>query len=99
MQQHVACRAFFQRVMDSPKGCAVEFDTKGAAINFRQRCYSLNKNIRLMNKKVYQPDEPMYGKSEFDAVSMVIEQHEGKWRLVAYATPEAAEANMRIIDL
>lgn len=99
MSAHVDCRAFLLRVLESERGAAAVFDVKGKALNFRQRCYSHTRAVKKMNMKLYQPDEPMYGKSEYDTISLFIEEKDGKWWVKGYATPEAAATAMEIVDL
>lgn len=88
-------RAFLNRVLDSQKGCKATFPSKGAAINFRQKCYKLIAADRRANAKVYEKGSPMHGRSQYDCIAMNVVDN----AVVGVATEEAAASLLQIEDL
>jgi hypothetical protein len=59
------------RALESEKGIAVDFDTHGALVNFRQRCYMLRLRARDYTRNVYEVGNPGRGKSAYDELKIV----------------------------
>jgi len=78
------CNEFLTRVMESAKGYRVVFETKGQAVNFRQRCSVVSNNERIKSKRRLDPTDPMFGVSQFDCVSMVIKPYGDQWAVEGY---------------
>lgn len=70
------------RALASERGVIAKFMTRGAAVQFRHRCYSLRKILREKSAEVYQPGDPMYGRTPYD--ELIIQTPESfldKWSL------------------
>lgn len=60
------CGAIFGRALDSKKGVLIECESHGAAVNLRTRLNTYRKLDRKYSMRMYQPDDPKYGHSDFD---------------------------------
>lgn len=57
---------YLQRAMDAPHGIRVQFATEAEAMKFQLRCHQLRTLERKESMRIYQPEEPQYGRSDFD---------------------------------
>lgn len=62
------CRAIFERALQSKRGIQIRCANHGEAVGLRTRLNSLRRVDRLENKKIYQPDDAMYGSTAYDAL-------------------------------
>lgn len=58
------------QALDSKAGIRITFDTPGAAIHFRQRCYKVRTLYRNKSKQGLSKDEPGYGESTYDVLQV-----------------------------
>lgn len=54
------------RALESERGVAVEFASKGLATHFRQRVNAFRVLLRKQSTTIYQPEDEAYNKSQFD---------------------------------
>lgn len=67
-------RELMDRAISSENGVATIVDTYGAAIRLRQRIYAFRNLSRKQSTKIYQLDDPMFGKTVYD--NLVVPQFE-----------------------
>jgi len=59
-------RAVLDKALASEKGVLLRFPDEKAAQTFRGRVHTLRYLDRKENKKIYAPDDPMFGRSAYD---------------------------------
>lgn len=63
------CKSIMEQAIGSAKGLSAKFDTKQAAIRFKQRCHYYRVLNRRENQIIYSdPIHEMHGKSPFDTL-------------------------------
>jgi hypothetical protein len=60
------CRIILDRALEAKNGIQVRCGSRGEAATLRSRLNSLRRVDRVDNKKIYQPDDNLYGNSEYD---------------------------------
>jgi hypothetical protein len=68
------CRRFLDELADAGS-LAVGPMTKGAAHKFRMQCYTLRRNERERNQRIYDPGHPMHASSDWESMSLRVEKH------------------------
>jgi len=95
LQSYQDCLDFFEKVVDDPKGGRVWLGTWSNAHYFRLRCNKARQLHREENKKVHEPNTPLYGASEYDPLQLKLkEDMGGEWWVYAERTtldPSAVE--------
>lgn len=87
------------KALFSQKGIEIEFKSESHAIAFRHRLNSARVKDRLASKRIYTPDEPMYGKSSYDNLgTRVVEGKDGKW-IVVICPLECMPSNLVIREI
>lgn len=87
----------WQRAADSPKGIRMEFSSSGARASARQMLYKVRLDMRMRNKKVFDPAHPLHGKSEFDHLFLSNEDVEGKF-FIRIAPPGQDDSRITEIE-
>ena len=59
-------RSVLDRALASEKGVLLRFPDEKAAITFKARVHTLRYLDRKENKKIYPPDDLMFGRSAYD---------------------------------
>lgn len=60
----------FDKALSASKGVRLPFDSKNEATYFRMRMNQARAVDRNESKKVYPKDDPMYGQSQYDILSI-----------------------------
>lgn len=63
-------REVLDRALSADKGVSVSFPNKGAATHFIQRVYKFRVLDRRESKRLYPTDNPRYGTSVYDKVTL-----------------------------
>ncbi len=58
-----------EQAKDSSKGLRLRFRSNTDARNFRQRLYAARDRVRGRARRLYEPEDPMYGKSPYDGLT------------------------------
>jgi hypothetical protein len=66
------CFDLMDKALADPKGIKVKFSTGEDAWHFRIRLHTARKIDRLDNKDIYEPGQPMHGRSVYDQLTMRI---------------------------
>jgi hypothetical protein len=85
-------REAFERALGAPKGIRVVCKDRGAAFVLRSRFNYFRTLDREENRKTYQPDDPMYGKSVYDRLILRIPPKGDKDEHVLLIEPRSVEA-------
>ena len=59
----------------SPKGIKLYFNDLGDCQALRFACYKVRSNERRIKKQVFPPDDPQYGTSIYDELTVRIKRH------------------------
>jgi len=87
LQSYQDCLDFFERVVDDPKGGRVFLGAYADAHYFRLRCNKARVLHREENKKVHEPNMPLWGSSEYDPLQLKLrEDTDGAWWVYAERT-------------
>lgn len=70
---YLDCFDLLERAMDDEVGVRVKFTTPEEAINYRMRIHKARSIDREDNKSIKRPDDPLYGRSEYDQLVCRIE--------------------------
>ena len=65
------CEEHFQRALNSANGIAVTLEAPGMATRFRQKMNSYRALLRRQSQKVYEPSDPRFNTSPYDAYALV----------------------------
>lgn len=65
-------RQLFDKALASERGLRIKLNKTGAAHNLRQRMSYYRQLDRRENKKIYQPDNPLWGRSQYDVLILKI---------------------------
>jgi hypothetical protein len=68
------CKEFFERAMDTERGARIPFRTSKEAEYWRMRCNQFRKLDRRENMVIHEVGTKMYGRSEYDMLTMVIKE-------------------------
>jgi hypothetical protein len=87
---HKDIEATLDRALANGKGVRIFCGDQATATGLRQRVYTLRKLDRRSSLRVYTPDDPMYGKSAYDAVICTprVDTNEEWWLYIEVASPE-----------
>ena len=78
-------RAFLNRAIETQNGVRAIFPEWKGAFSFRMRCYAFRKRERALNRKVYEPGQPMFDATAHDGLIFKLEQMgDGRWAVAAY---------------
>lgn len=71
----------FEKALDDPKGLRINYGAnKSRAEHARMRLHHARGLHREQNKRVYEKDDPRWGKSEFDKlICRLREDGDGEW--------------------
>ncbi len=87
LQSYQDCLDFFEKVVDDPLGGRLFKGSYSDAHYFRLRCNQARKLHREENKKVHEPNTPLYGASEYDPLQLKLrEDTEGNYWVYAERT-------------
>lgn len=75
------CYELFDLATSDPKGVKVRFNRQDDALHFRHRLHHARKLDREDSKRIYKPEEPMYGLSDYDKITVRIEKDDNGWWL------------------
>lgn len=102
LQSYGDCLDFFERIVDDPKGGRIRLGTYEKASAFRMRCNAARQLHREENKKIHEPNTPLYGASEYDPFQLQLKDDtEGQWWVYAVRSaldPEAVELLSEVED-
>ena len=84
------CRSFMDKAIEAKKGFLAIFPEKGQAESFRLRCYTARSREKQQNKKLFDKDDAMYGKSVWDSLTFRVGEAGARWAVAAVHDEEAA---------
>jgi hypothetical protein len=93
---HTDLLSAFDRAIGNGKGVRVHCGDHGDVVNLRQRAYRARELDRKENRKVYAPDDPMYGRSVYDSLIFIPRSNdEDGWFLyIEVSSPQRLEEVM-----
>lgn len=65
---HADIQAVMDRALSNGRGCRIGCANIGEAYGLRQRFYTLRKQDREANKKIFEPEDPRWGRSVYDSL-------------------------------
>lgn len=98
LQSYQDCYDFFDKISDDPKGGRVFRGTYEAAFNWRQRAHYFRRLDREENTRLYQPGDPMYGKSAFDPFRLTIRKDSEGFYWVYAERVAIADADIELLS-
>jgi hypothetical protein len=79
---YTACYEAYDRAMASDRGIRLHFPNFSAANYYRMRCHMARKIDRRENKAIHpDPQHPLHGTSQYDALQLTIERVDGEFYL------------------
>lgn len=60
------------RALENNRGCRVAIRDIGEGYSLRQRFYTLRKNDRARNEQIFESDDPRFGRSIYDALTIYV---------------------------
>ena len=72
---YLDCFDLLERAMDDEVGVRVKFNSAEEAINYRMRIHKARSIDREENKSIKKPEDPLYGRSEYDKLVCRIEHY------------------------
>jgi hypothetical protein len=66
-------KSLLDRALSSTKGVKTICASHGQAVRLRQRCNKFRAMDRRENRKIYEPDHPLHGRSSFDCLIFRLE--------------------------
>ena len=100
---HSDIRAVMDRALENNRGCRVAVRDIGEGYSLRQRFYTLRKLDRANAQRIFEIDDPRYGRSIYDKLSVYIagpnedDPEDSIWCVVEVASEERLLA--RVEDL
>lgn len=73
---YIDCRAYLDRALESERGLRITCGSYGEAINLRQRMYKARQLDQKTSMKENPVDDPKYGRSVYDKLSISIKKDE-----------------------
>src|SRR5260370_32811402 len=70
------CYDVFDMAMKDPKGVRIKFKDSGRMYYFRHRLHAARQVDRTENRRIYEQDHPMDGKSEYDLITVRLKETE-----------------------
>lgn len=67
-------RTTCDQALSLPKGLRVTLESRGKAVNMRQRFYKMRELDREQSCKIYGPDDPRYNTSVYDGLVVELEE-------------------------
>ena len=67
------------KALESTTGVRIEFESQGDARHLQVRLHKARSYDRDLNRESRSPDDPLYGVSDFDCLTVRIREDEGKW--------------------
>lgn len=92
---HPDIRVFLNEAVTRPGGLAIRFETRGAAINFRQRCYNLRAKER---RRAAERNPNAIPRTDWDGVSIDIRDHNGATYLFAKIPETLEDLGLELVD-
>lgn len=68
------CEEFFEKAATSPNGLGVTLESPGMAVKFRQKMNAYRVLLRKQSKTLFEPDDPKFGLSPYDAYELSIDR-------------------------
>lgn len=65
-------RAVMDRALETGRGCRLAIASIGEGYSLRQRMYTMRKGERAEAKKIYELDDPRWGRSIYDSISIYV---------------------------
>lgn len=80
------CEQFFDKALEDEVGARLCFQTEGHARQFLVRANTFRKICRQDNKQIHRldPENPMYGRCEYDPITLTIVPTEDKSEWFVY---------------
>lgn len=69
---HRDIQAIMDRALSNGRGCRIQIANPGEGYSLRQRFYTMRLGDRAANCKVFDPEDPRYGRSVYDALTVYI---------------------------
>lgn len=91
---HTDILAAMDRAISNGKGVRVFCGPSlGDAVNLRQRAYRAREIDRRENRKIYEPEDPLYGRSVYDRLLMIPRENDadGWFLYIEVSTSERLE--------
>lgn len=85
------CKAIFDQAMDSKSGIQVRCQSYGEAYGLKTRLNTYRAMDREENRKIYQPDDRMYGNSAYDRLVIQLAKRGAKDDHVVWVMPRLAK--------
>lgn len=80
--------------------CGAANVNRNAAWSFRQRCFNLRSRDRAINSRVYQPGDPLYGRSQYDTITLqIFDEPDGRCSIIGVTGLESIEQYTEVQDL
>lgn len=76
---YLDCAEVLDKANGADKGCRVHVAGENEAINLRMRLHQCRHLDRREMRRVYQPDDPMYGSSGWDGLVVRIKEIDDLW--------------------
>jgi hypothetical protein len=73
------CVEVFDAACRSDRGVRVRIGTYDNAVYFRMRLHQARKLTREANQRIYDEDDPLYGRSPYDPYTVRIRNHNGEF--------------------
>lgn len=96
---HADIQAVMDRALSNGRGCRVACSSVGEAYSLRQRFYTLRKGDRENSQKIFEPEDPRYGRSVYDSLIVYPAQDEEGGVLCVIEVSSAARLEERVEDL
>ena len=73
------CAEVFDKANGTNQGCRVHVSDYNAAVNLRMRLHQCRHLDRREVRRIYQPEDPMYGSSGWDGLVVRIKEIDDAW--------------------
>jgi len=84
------------RALDSQSGIRIECADKGSAFQYRVRIHAARTLDRELNKSSREPDDPSFGRSDYDNLIVRVRNNSGRWWV--YIQPNTLPNNIEDLD-
>jgi hypothetical protein len=96
---HRDVQAALDRALANGRGVRIRVESAGHATNLRQRCYKVRELDRRENAKIFPHDNPMHGRSVYDALTMTPAEDDGTvYLVIEVSSPERLEEVMEDLE-
>lgn len=96
---HRDIRAAMDRALAGGRGVRIACSSLGEAYNLRQRFYTTRKHDRDQSRQIYEPDDPGYDRTPYDALIVYPATGEDDVIYCVIEVSSAERLNERIQDL